>query len=383
MESPGRPKHSRLARAVVMAVCIAGTASVVPRRVVGREADRFYDGDRATHEALAQAVAEYVTNDTGPGAFHTGDARFDGEWTVATHQMAALGLAQVIRAHPELRGRYAPVARRAVDNLLRERAWRFGASAWGRGPFESLDTDDGHAYLGYIALGMGALREVDPASPHNDLHDRVIAALARRLERSPHGAIETYPGEAYPCDIASVVGAIGQHARLTGADRRALIARMADVYRRRWRDPRSGYLVQSVSPRTADPTAPARGSGTALAAYFLSFADRSLARDLGLALARTGHVARLGFGAVREYAPGSEGRGDIDSGPVALGVSVSATGFALSTARQLGDRARYRELYRTAALFGVPVASGGRRRFLAGGPIGNAILLAMLTAEAR
>jgi hypothetical protein len=383
MERTDRPKRSRLARAAVTGVCVAGMAAAVPRAVVGRDADRFYDGDRATHEALARAVAEYVAKDTGPGAFHTGDARFDGEWTVATHQMAALGLGQVIRAHPELRGRYAPVVRRAVENLLRERAWRFGASAWGRGPFESLDTDEGHAYLGYIALGMGALREVDPASPHHELHDRVIAALARRLERSPHGAIETYPGEAYPCDIASVVGAIGQHARLTGTDRRVLIARMADLYRRRWRDPRSGYLVQSVSPRTADPTAPPRASGTALAAYFLSFADRALAGELGLSLARTGHVERVGFGAVREYAPGHEGRGDIDSGPVVLGVSVSATGFALATARQLGDRTRYRELYRTAALFGVPVARGERRRFLAGGPIGNAILLAMLTAEAR
>jgi hypothetical protein len=366
-----------------MAACVAGMAEVVPRAVVGREADRFYDGDRTTQGELANAVAEYVTNDTGPAAFHTGDARFDGEWTVATHQMAALGLTQVIRAHPELRGRYAPVVRRAVENLLRERAWRFGATAWGHGPFESLDTDEGHAYLGYIALGMGALREVDPANPYASLHDRVIDALARRLERSPHGAIETYPGEAYPCDIASVVGAIGQHAGLTHTDRSALVTRMAAHYRGRWRDTRSGYLVQSVSPRTADANAPARGSGTALAAYFLSFADRDLARELGLALARTGHAEHLGFGAVREYAPGHEGRGDIDSGPVVFGVSVSATGFTLATARQLGDRARYRELYRTAALFGVPVANGERRRFLAGGPIGNAILLAMLTAEAR
>jgi hypothetical protein len=66
---------------------------------------------------------------------------------------------------------------------------------------------------------------------------------------------------------------------------------------------------------------------------------------------------------------------------VVLGVGVSATGFTLGGARIHGDRALYTQLYRTADLFGAPHRSGNGRRFVSGGPLGDAILLAMLTAR--
>lgn len=364
----------------VVAACMCVTAPVLSRALVGREADALFDGELAAQESLARTVASAASH-LASESFHTGSARFDGEWSLVSSQMTALGLAQVIAAHPETRARYTPAVRAAIDAMLAPRTWRFAVEAWGSGPVEDLASDHGHAYLGYAALGLGALREVDPSTPHAALHDRIVEALARRLERSPAGVIETYPGEAYPCDIASVVGAIGQHARLTGAHREALIARMAAVFRARWTHHASGYLAQSVSADDGRALGEPRGSGTALAAYFWSFADRSMARSLSDAVAHTGHTTFLGFGGVREYAPGFTGRGDIDSGPVLLGVSVSATGFALSSARQSGDRERYHALFRTASLFGMPVSRDGGWRFASGGAFGNALLFAMLTAR--
>ena len=88
----------------------------------------------------------------------------------------------------------------------------------------------------------------------------------------------------------------------------------------------------------------------------------------------------LGFGAIREYAPGFRGHGDVDSGPVLLGVSVAATGFALAPARATGRADAFTELLRTTTLFGIPVERGDRQRFATGGPIGNALLLALLTS---
>jgi hypothetical protein len=180
-----------------------------------------------------------------------------------------------------------------------------------------------------------------------------------------------------------MAGAIGLHAKATGRDHGAALQRYGEALRSTWIEPRSGLLYQAGDAASGRPTAPPRASGTAIAAYFLSFADAALARELASALARGQHASFLGFGGVREYAPGYEGKGDIDSGPVIFGVSVSATGFSLAGARMIGDREMYLEIYRTAELFGVPVAREGRRRFATGGPLGNAILLAMLTAEVR
>jgi hypothetical protein len=375
------PPEAWWKRAVVTACCLAATGAVVPRTVVGREGAALFDGQRDVQEGLADAVAEGVMHDRGTAEFHTGSARFDGEWSLTRNQFAAMGLAQVVAAHPALRPRYLPALRRAADNLLRPETRRFGHEAWGRDALDGLDDDRGDAWLGYLALGLGAVRAVDPDFAHAALHDRIVASLARRLEAAPGGRLQTYPGEVFPCDIAAVVGALGQHARQTRTDRTALLARMAGLYRTDFVHGPSGYLVQSLDPATGRVVDGARGSGTALAAYFLSFADASLARQLGDSLARTGHARFVGFAGVREHASGVGGRGDIDSGPVVLGVSVSATGFALASARQRGDRTLYTGLFRTAALFGVPVSHGGGWRFVAGGPLGNALLLAMLTAR--
>lgn len=143
-------------------------------------------------------------------------------------------------------------------------------------------------------------------------------------------------------------------------------------------DASSDLLFQRFGADGRPHDAP-RGSGTASAAYFVGFVDRAVAERLSDALWRQ-ESTFFGFGAIREYADGHEGSGDIDSGPVLLGVSVSATGFALGPARAFGRSDVFERIYRTADLFGLPDRARGRMSFATGGPIGNALLFAMLTS---
>ena len=64
-------------------------------------------------------------------------------------------------------------------------------------------------------------------------------------------------------------------------------------------------------------------------------------------------------------------------------MSVSATGFALASARIQGDRARFREIMRSVELFGAPRREGPLRRYTGAGPLGHAVLFAMMTAGPR
>ncbi len=373
---------ARLRRAALSLTCLLVGATLVPRHVVGRDADAWFVDDRETAQGLADAVADAALAPVTAASFHTGNARFDGEWAMGTQQMTVLGLAQVALAHPELRARYRPAIDAAAARLVDDATFAFATAAWGVGPWASLDDDRGHGYLGYVALALGSLRELDPDTIHAAAHDHLVDALVRRVEAHPLGIVQTYPGEAYPCDLAAIVGAIAQHGRITGVDRSALVQRMASTYRARWIDPDSGYLVQSLRPDGGPLDAP-RASGTALAGYFWSFADGDLADELDRAVLEVGAASLFGFGGIREYAPGHAGHGDIDSGPVVLGLSVSGTGFSIAAARRRGDADRFVELVRTASLFGIPVEHDGTRRFVTGGPLGNAILLTMLTARRR
>lgn len=368
-------------RAAIRVALLGVLAATLPRACAGGDAEALFEGDREMQTALARGVVDDLEAGVSTATFHTGSPRFDGEWTLVTYQMAALGLGQVVLAHPELRDELVPSIEASVERLLAPETTAFGAEAWHAPALRDLATDRGHAYLGYINLALGMLRIIEPRNRFAGLHDRITEALARRISRAPNGLIETYPNEAYPADVASVIGSIGLHDRTAGSDHHALLAAWSETFRARWIDPGSGMIFQSGDPATGLPCGPARASHTALAVYALSFTLPDLSHDLFAALQRSQRASLVGFGAIREDAPGHRGSADIDSGPVVLGVSVSATGFALAGARIHGDRALYTDLYRTADLFGAPYKSGDGRRFVSGGALGDAILLAMLTAR--
>jgi hypothetical protein len=194
--------------------------------------------------------------------------------------------------------------------------------------------------------------------------------------------LQTYPGEVYPVDNCAVIASVGLHNKVVRGTNGPLVAEWVTRCRRQYLDPKTGLLIQAVEQDTGKRIDEPRGSGSALGLYFLSFMDRELAGDLFRSLKRELAETVLGFGAVREYPRGTEGgAGDIDSGPVLFGYGVSPTGFALAGCRIFGDQPYFERLYAAAHLVGAPRDRDGVRHFVTGGPIGDTILFAMLTAQ--
>ncbi len=364
------------------ALAAAVVAWQFPERWCARDAGRWFEGDPALQAALANGVRRLaLESPLAENAFHTGVAQFNGEWLFGSYLMAGIGFAQLAEAQPDRRAEFLRLADRCIERLLSPEVRAFDADSWwGEDPLESLDGPHGHAaYLGYINLLLGLQRRLEPATPHAALHDRISAALARRLDAGSTGFLETYPGEVYPIDNAFVLGSLALHVRTAGGRHRPALDRALARFRARAVDPETGLLFQSVSVFDGAAVDAPRGSGTALGLLALRHADPALARDLYDALRRELAGTWLRFGAVREYPRGTGGRGDIDSGPIVFGYGLSATGFALGGARWRGDREYFTRLAATAQLCGAPVRADGRYEFASGGALGNAILFAMLT----
>lgn len=366
-----------------MLAFVLGVA-VVPHRICERDA-AGYLGDGAPVDALAAQVAAWSAEDLQAEVFATGSRRFDGEWRFGTSMMAAMGFGQVALVR-EGAARRENVARmdRCLDALLAPSVRVFDTEAWTDDALDSLGAptgsprDRGHAaYLGYAGLALALHESLAPGSRFTPSLDAITSALERRLLAAPSGLVETYPGEIYPVDNAAGIAALALAADARGAPRSPAVARGLAAVRAAV-DPRTGLLAQAVDAEGA-PRDAARGSGTALAVYFLSYADPYLAADLWRAV-RAGLMRNvLGFGVVLEYPEGTAGRGDIDSGPMLFGFGVAATGFSIGASRTQRDAA-FTELYATAHLFGAPFDERGRRTHATGGPIGDAILFAMVTA---
>ncbi len=386
------PRPRRSTRSLFALLAFVLGLATVPHRVCERDAGAYFDGDAKSVDALAASVAGWTGKELEPDSFATGSRRFDGEWLFGTYMMAAMGFGQVALASDDPVRRAENVARmeRCLDAMLAPAArafdgdaWTFDALASTRAPAGSAQ-DRGHAaYLGYAGLALGLHRVVAPVSRFDAAHDAIAAALGRRFAASPTGFVETYPGEVYPVDNAAGLGALALHAKAVHGAASPGLTRGLEAMRTRAVQPASGLLAQAVSAVDASPRDPGRGSGTALGAYFLAFADPALSASLYHAVHRELFRTILGFGAVLEHPTSCVecmGRVDIDSGPVFLGFGVSATGFAIGASRANDDRDAFSALYATAHLFGAPFDEGGTRTFATGGPLGDAILFAMLTA---
>lgn len=323
---------------------------------------------REDAEARLDYLAERIDARTLPGL--APGHPFDGEWQLVALSMSVVAATNLAIRSPDSKpARAAQVsawAKRLVDDDVRA----YDVKQWGSDPLE-LDRPDGHAgYLGHVALALGAACLLD-APRDAELHARLVDALARRLDASPSGLIETYPGETYLPDNVVVVAGLALFDRCTGAPAHATtIRRFLTTTCARWTDPDNGLLRFS-------PSQPARGSGAAWNAFYLPFIDEDVARDqTARTWATFGDTAFFGaLHGLRERPRGIDTGGDVDSGPLILGVSPSATGFMLGAARLDGDGARVRGVLTTAELVGV--SFGGR--YLFSPLVGDAITLAAKT----
>jgi hypothetical protein len=365
------PKKPGSTRALVALLAFVLGFATIPHRVCERDARGWFDGEPASADALGRSVERWVASP--PASFATGSSRFDSEWRFATFVMGAMGFGQVALE----RARDANLAsmERCLDAMLAPDVRGFDTDAWHA---DALDGEGGHVgFLGYAALPLALHEMLRPGSRFGPRAEAILGALVRRIDASPTGLLETYPGETYPVDNAAAIAAIALHHRARNDPPPAALERALEGMRRAI-DPRSGLLVQAVTVEGALRDAP-RAAGTGLASYFLSFAEGPLSRSLFTALARQFRTV-LGFGGILEVPRGSPSRADIDSGPVFLGFGVSASGFALGASRIHGDFDTFRALSATAHLFGAPLDEHGMRTYAFGGPLGDAILFAMLTA---
>jgi hypothetical protein len=365
-----------------LAVVSIPTQSATTGQSYASEADAMFMGDLSTQKALAGRIIADVKKGIDPSVFQTGSDRYNSEWTVAMYQMTALGLSQIALNHPEVRAEYLPVIEICLDQLLAPKTLAFGADAWGKDAIADLDSDHGHAYMGYTNLALSMYRRLKPDNRFASLNDQLTDALARRLAKAPHGIINTYPGEAYPPDLSAVIGSIALHGEATGSLKHQVVLQKAlQTFRQQFVDPSSGLVIQAIDAKSGRVVDKPRASGSTLSVYFLSFADPNLAKTLFQAIQAKQQTTVMGLKAIREYPPGQAGSGDVDSGPLIMGASPTASVFAISGARIFGDRSLFIALYRSMDLFGGFSDNKDGIAFQIGGPLGKAILLAMVTAH--
>lgn len=238
----------------------------------------------------------------------------------------------------------------------------------------SAGTEDG-----IFAHGWTLLLEVERArlsgAPAHRAAVREQAEVVRdALGGAPSGFLESYPGRTWPVDNVVAAAALRRADRLVGVDDAAGTLDRWIGRVERSRDPATGLLPHEVDAAGTALDGP-RATSQSLIQLFWPEIDPTSAAAQWRTYRATFLDRRAGLVGVREHPHGDGSGGDVDSGPLVLGVSLSASTVTLAAARAHGDEVLAQDLSREAELLGLPLQLGDERRYAAGAiPVGDAFL---------
>lgn len=278
-----------------------------------------------------------------------------------------------------------------VGDALREARAAAAAldSPAGRAPFDAdLDPPYGVFHAGWSAWLLGGILTLDPSAPERAGFDARVDGLARAFDAAGSPFLPAYPGQAWPVDSVVAMAAVRLHGHLatvlgsSGGTYRSTVETWVAAARERL-DPATGLLPHRADATTGEPREGARGTSQSIINRFLPEIDATFADEQYDRFRRQFVDWPLGLGpSVREHPHGVDGRGDVDSGPLVLGASLSATVVTLGAAQVHGDDSLASALSRFAEFTGAPVRTPSTKRYALGlVPIGDAFLAWSRTAR--
>ncbi|MER5462503.1 hypothetical protein ABT010_17845 [Streptomyces sp. NPDC002668] len=272
---------------------------------------------------------------------------------------------------------------------LREARWALHRldSPAGRAPFSpNLVPPYGVFYRGWSNWLRGGVLSLQPAGQRQRSELRRFvndsAALGAAFDASPSPYLPAYPGQAWPVDSTVAMASLRLHDTLLPPRFDKTVQRWLRGVRQRL-DAQTGLLPHQVDASTGEPVEVARGSSQSIIQRFLPEVDPAFADDQYRRFRGQYVTWPLGLGpAVREYPDGMDGPADIDSGPLPLGVSLSASVVTIGAAQVHHDAPLAAALANYSELVGLPVDTPWTKRYAAGLlPIGDAFLAWSKTAR--
>lgn len=333
----------------------------------------YWPAEVSAESAEVRGQLRFVKHALDRGAAHDAQQLFPEGFLFS---WVLYGLAQVehgLALHEDPAGR-------AVALAEARRALAAVESPEGTAPFSStLDPPYGVFYVAWsnwlradvVRLAGGASAAPVEAARLSEELGRLAAAF----ERSPTPFLASYPGQAWPVDSVVGAAALAAHDRvLEPAFAEARVRWLERALQRL--DRKTNLLPHRTDAATGELLEGARGSSSSLSAALLPALDVRVGQRYYESFVEMFGTSCVGLPAVREYPMGVEGEGDVDSGPLVFGASLSASAVTLAAARLNGDAETAEALRHTADFVGRTPSFDGSTHYLFGAlPIADAFLV--------
>ncbi|MCL4261752.1 MAG: hypothetical protein KJ069_00985 [Anaerolineae bacterium] len=248
----------------------------------------------------------------------------------------------------------------------------------------TLDPPYGMFYAGwrnYLLAGILLLQPRSALDPREVAEFEIRSQeIATAVQRSSTPFVPSYPGQAWPVDSFPAILSLRAHTVLLDDRHEPVIQSWLAAARERL-DPLTGLTPHRADARTGAPREGARGTSQTMILWFLADIDPAWGHEAYQTFRQQYVVTRWGLPGVLEFPAFQPGIGDVDSGPLLAGVSLSATAVFLGTSRVYGDAELTRAIWQGGEALGWAVQTGDTRRYALGlMPIGDAFVVWSKTA---
>lgn len=263
------------------------------------------------------------------------------------------------------------------DEAIAEATWCLDQldSPEGKAPFPiALPPDHGMFYSAWkcsLRSGVVALGQGNNAEQLDRLRQE-CDAIATALADSPTPFLPSYYGSAWPCDTVPAIHALSVYDRVTKEDRyRGVIANWLEDARERL-DPETGLLPHTANLPDGKHVGVSRATSQMIMLRLLPDIDPPFAKQQYETFRERHLTTFLGAPCLLEYPSGISGPGDVDSGPLIFGRSLSATVLMMGVAQIYGDQSVADAIAQSGEVVGLPWTWWGKKQYAAGlMPIGD------------
>lgn len=193
-----------------------------------------------------------------------------------------------------------------------------------------------------------------------------------QLRETPY--LESYQGQSWPSDAFVAIASLSVHDKVFEPRYQKTIKNWLDKVKLNL-DSATGLVAHQTDSYNSRTIEGSRGSSMSLILRMLQEIDMDFGKEQFCIYQNLFVSKALGLPCIREYPKGTIGFGDVDSGPVILGVGFSATIVSIGLFSAYGEAALAERQYKTVNAFGFPINGKGGRRYLMGFmPIADAFI---------
>ena len=267
-------------------------------------------------------------------------------------------------------------AGRAIDEAL----WCLSNldSPEGRAPFPPrLPPDHGMFYSAWKCQLRAGIVRLQDGSDLQQLAElkKDCDAIAEAIENSETPFLASYDRAAWPCDTVPAIHALAVYDRISKESRYSELIQSWLAAARERLDTETELLPHTASLPDGTNVGVARATSQVIMLRFLPDIDAKFAKQQYERF-RDRFVTRfVGAPCVLEYPTGVVGKGDVDSGPLIFGRSLTGTVMMMGVAQIYGDQSLADAIAQSGETVGLPWTFNGQKRYVGGIlPIGDIIV---------